>query len=103
MQGAAQGAGGSEQGSGVACVRSFTTRYLPAKETVATVSSWAHLPWMMDVWSLTRWLPTAFQTFDTHGQVVSTMLTPLSFSSFISWTLAPNAGRTATSPSPRTA
>ena len=70
-----------------------------ANDAVAMVSSCAHLPWMMDVNSLRVCASTAFHTLLTHGHVVSTMFTPLSLSSFISCTDAPNAGRMTTSPS----
>ena len=72
---------------------------MPAKEVVATVSSCAHLPWMMEVNSLRLCASTAFHTLLTHGHVVSTMDTPFSASIFISNTEAPNAGRITTSPS----
>uniref|UniRef100_A0A0A9EBA9 Uncharacterized protein n=1 Tax=Arundo donax TaxID=35708 RepID=A0A0A9EBA9_ARUDO len=39
-----------------------------------------------------------FQTFETQGQVVSTICTFFSFSVYISSTAAPNAGNTTTSP-----
>ena len=62
------------------------------------VSSCAHLPWMMEVCPLRAWLSTAFQTLLTQGQVVSTIWTSRSFSSRISCTEAPKAGRMTTSP-----
>ena len=54
---------------------------------------------MMEVNSLRLCASTAFHTLETQGHVVSTIPTPLSTRSFISCTLAPNAGRITTSPS----
>ena len=48
-----------------------------AKDAVAIDSSCAHLPWISDVMSLRVCASTAFHTLLTHGQVVSTILTPL--------------------------
>jgi len=43
---------------------------------VAIVSSWRYLPWMIEVRPRTWCVCTVFQTLATHGQVVSTTLTP---------------------------
>ena len=42
-------------------------------DAVATVSSCARFPWMMEVNSLRVCASTAFHTLETQGQVVSTM------------------------------
>lgn len=45
-----------------ACVCVWAGDASPAKEAVAMVSSWSHLPWMIEVCPLRAWLSTAFHT-----------------------------------------
>mmetsp|Transcript_13610 Transcript_13610/g.27610 ORF Transcript_13610/g.27610 Transcript_13610/m.27610 type:complete len:316 (-) Transcript_13610:93-1040(-) len=75
-------------------------RYVSHMEAVAIASSCAYFPWMIDVMPAFWCLSTVVHTLETHGQVVSTVVTPFESSNCISSSEAPKAGRITTSPSP---
>ena len=79
---------------------SRTTRYVPARDTVARVSSWACLPWTTEVRPSRRYRSTFFQTFSTEPQVVSTTTQPRRRRVSSSPTETPKAGRSTTSSGP---
>jgi hypothetical protein len=68
-----------------------------ARDDVARVSSWFHVPWINAVNPLFAYRSTFFHTFKTDPHVVSTTMHPARRNRSIVPTGTPNAGRITTS------